>query len=183
MIFLKNNHSTKGSIAIYLVMLALTILLGASIGLAAIFLGRLQLVGSIDKSVKAFYAADTGIETLLRVEYCLDTYPYNPPVQRRDCIDDIIGIPVPGVCAGSGGGENRMNCRKEVMAAHESRDKVPVDGRIDNIFSSGATYTVCKDPASDCNIVSPGANCTSAEFCAKSVGSFEGTLRAVSIIE
>ena len=59
---IKNNQ--KG-ISIYLVMVMVSILLSAALGMTSIIIGGSKIAETLGYSVKAFHAADTGIEKAL----------------------------------------------------------------------------------------------------------------------
>lgn len=61
---MKNNNLEKG-VAIYLVVIIVSALLAVSLNIASIIIGGTKLVSNYADSVKAFYAADTGIEHVL----------------------------------------------------------------------------------------------------------------------
>ena len=58
---LTKKQNLKG-VSLYLVLMALSILLGISLGLSSLFAAQLKIFVSAENSVGAFYAADTGIE-------------------------------------------------------------------------------------------------------------------------
>jgi hypothetical protein len=58
------SNNQKG-VSVYITIIILSILLAVSLGLSSIIVGGAKLVESLDFSVKAFHAADTGIEQAL----------------------------------------------------------------------------------------------------------------------
>lgn len=58
------NENQKG-ISVYITVVILAILLAVSLGLSSIIVGGAKIVENLDNSVKAFHAADTGIEKTL----------------------------------------------------------------------------------------------------------------------
>ncbi len=60
--FLKNSQ--KG-ITLFLVIIILAVVLAVAIGLSAILVGQIKMIAGMGNSVKALYAADTGIEEAL----------------------------------------------------------------------------------------------------------------------
>jgi hypothetical protein len=61
------NNNQKG-VSVYLTIIILAILLSVSLGLASIIVGGAKIAQMHGNSVKAFHAADTGIEKAL---YCV----------------------------------------------------------------------------------------------------------------
>jgi Tfp pilus assembly protein PilX len=58
------KEKQKG-ISIYLVMVMMSVLTAASLGLTSVIIGGSKIAGNLGYSVKAFHAADTGIEKAL----------------------------------------------------------------------------------------------------------------------
>lgn len=58
------NENQKG-VSVYITIVILAILLAVSLGLSSIIVGGAKMVENLDNSVKAFHAADTGIEKTL----------------------------------------------------------------------------------------------------------------------
>jgi len=54
-------------VSLYLVLMLLSIILGIFLGLSSLLLGQIKMFRSVEESVIAFYAADTGIERNLFV--------------------------------------------------------------------------------------------------------------------
>ena len=76
-------------VSLYLSILILAILLAISLGLSTILISQIKIIRSIEESVIAFYAADTGIEREL--------YEKNsPPFEYSDYLDEaaytVVGI-------------------------------------------------------------------------------------------
>ncbi len=61
---MKNNNLEKG-VAIYLVVIIISTLAAVSLNVASIIIGGSKMISHAGDSVKAFYAADTGIEHAL----------------------------------------------------------------------------------------------------------------------
>lgn len=55
------KQNLKG-VSLYIVLAVLSVLMGISLGLSSLFAAQLKIFISAEKSVGAFYAADTGIE-------------------------------------------------------------------------------------------------------------------------
>jgi len=62
--FLK--HSQKG-ITLFLVIIILAVVLAVAIGLSTILVSQIKMIAGMGNSVKALYAADTGIERVLKI--------------------------------------------------------------------------------------------------------------------
>jgi hypothetical protein len=63
------NNNQKG-VSVYLTIVILAVLLSVSLGLVGIIIGGAKIAGGLGNSVKAFHAADTGMEKAL---YCVKT--------------------------------------------------------------------------------------------------------------
>ena len=81
------TDSQKG-ISIYLAVLIMTVLLGISLGISTIFIGRLESIKGLGTSVMALYGADTGIELALYEDRknCIDLLAD----ARRTCLQNIL---------------------------------------------------------------------------------------------
>lgn len=76
---MKNNNLEKG-VAIYLVVIIVSALTAVSLNIASIIIGGSKMTSNAGDSVKAFYAADTGIEYAL----------YNA-LENNNCSDIVSG--------------------------------------------------------------------------------------------
>lgn len=70
--FEKKVKGQKG-LSLYLVIIIMAILLGVVLGITAILASQLKMIRGMENSVIAFYAAETGIEEILRDVYA-DVY-------------------------------------------------------------------------------------------------------------
>jgi len=61
---MKNNKLQK-SVSLYLIIIIVSVLLAVSLNLATLIVGGAKILKGGDNSVKAYYAADTGIEKAL----------------------------------------------------------------------------------------------------------------------
>jgi len=61
-----SKFSQKG-VSLYLAIVIMIILLSAVLGVTTILVGQLRMIKEMENSVIAFYAADTGIEEVLKV--------------------------------------------------------------------------------------------------------------------
>jgi len=61
-----SNFSQKG-VALYLTLILLTVILAIVLGLGAILVSQMKTIRGIGYSVVALYAADTGVERVLKV--------------------------------------------------------------------------------------------------------------------
>lgn len=79
-----SKFSQKG-ISLYLSIIIMVILLAIVLGISGILLGQLKTIKGMENSVVAFYAADTGIEEVLK-----DIYgdSLNPPYSSTDIGND-----------------------------------------------------------------------------------------------
>ncbi len=60
------SNSQKG-ITLYLVIVILAVVLAVAVGLSTILISQIKMITGMGNSVKALYAADTGIERVLKV--------------------------------------------------------------------------------------------------------------------
>ncbi len=71
------SQKSRG-VSLYLAFMTMTILLALALGVSAILVGQIKMIRGMGNSVIAFYAADTGIERVLKEgplpEPCLDCY-------------------------------------------------------------------------------------------------------------
>jgi len=83
MLDIKNQKSKVKSqksrgVSLYLAFMIMTVLLALALGINAILFGQIKMVRGMGNSVIAFYAADTGIERVLKegvlAEPCPDCY-------------------------------------------------------------------------------------------------------------
>lgn len=58
------NNNQKG-VSVYMTIIILSVLLSVSLGLTSVIVGGAKVASSLSNSVKAFHAADTGIEKAL----------------------------------------------------------------------------------------------------------------------
>ncbi|HNY36104.1 MAG TPA: hypothetical protein PLD14_00425 [Candidatus Pacearchaeota archaeon] len=58
------NNNQKG-VSVYITVIIMSVLLTITLGLSSIIIGGAKMVEGLDGSVKAFHAADTGIEEAL----------------------------------------------------------------------------------------------------------------------
>ncbi len=96
----KFSISKKGS-SLYFSMIILSIVLAMALGLTAILVSQTKIIKGMGDSVKALYAADTGIEEVLyKDKLCRKTGCGTDCVDPDDCDDGILGRdsddPLPG---------------------------------------------------------------------------------------
>lgn len=72
-----NNNSQLG-VSLYLALILMTIVLAIALGLTTILIGQMKTIAKMGDSVKAFSAADTGIEMAL----------YNPASSQSGSVDE-----------------------------------------------------------------------------------------------
>jgi len=70
-----SKNKTEKGISVYLVILLSTFILAIALGLSTILVSQIKMSHEIGESVIAFYAADTGIEAVLKSP---DDYPFEP---------------------------------------------------------------------------------------------------------
>ncbi len=75
---LKVKTKKSRGVSLYLTFMIMTILLALALGVSAILFGQIKMMRGMENSIIAFYAADTGIERVLKEgllpEPCLDCY-------------------------------------------------------------------------------------------------------------
>lgn len=176
------NHTMEKGAILYLAIIVLFIILGIGIGIGSLLTTELKTVRSSGESLQAFYAADAGIEVLLRVRYCITAYPGPDPDDQDDriaCIEEAINhtgnLPPLDCAPDMDDAAIRLSCTQYAID-----NLTPTTRRLDN----GSTYTFCKSDVSgngSCDIEDPGVNCSGIEYCAKSIGTFKQTNRAIGV--
>jgi len=160
-----NNHTflhmskkkaTKG-VSIFIVIVVMTILLGIALGLNAISVRQLRNLRDIGNSVIALYAADAGIERILRIDICMTTATSLIP----KCIEDTINAPAPASCAYP---IVEINCRTDAVMA------IPA---LTRKLSNEAVYVLDIDD---------GGGCAAVNYCGTSAGTFKEATRKIEIL-
>ena len=65
--FLKNSsNNQKGDISILLALMLMTVIFALAMGLSAVMFEEIRMIRRVERSVVAFYSADTGIEKGLK---------------------------------------------------------------------------------------------------------------------
>lgn len=112
-----SKFSQKG-VSLYLAIIIMVILLAIVLGVTTILVGQLKMIKEMENSVIAFYAADTGIERVLRV------IMYDPPpaASYSGFLDiDGDGQPLNGICPDDLDSHPNDACYKlEVLDSEES---------------------------------------------------------------
>ena len=149
--FLK--HSQKG-ITLFLVMIILAVVLAVAIGLSTILISQIKMIAGMGNSVKALYAADTGIERVLKIIIADNDVPTSQPYE------DALG--------------NKAEYKVEVFCCHYSDDGCiwtdPNDPPEDrNECPLGSDY-----------VADPG-ECNATRYCIRSIGTFEDVQRAIEV--
>jgi len=75
---LNNQTKKQQGISLYLAVVILAVLLSICLGLSALLIYQIKMLRGMEESVIAFYAADTGIEALLKTPVA-DTGEVNLP--------------------------------------------------------------------------------------------------------
>ena len=119
---MRNKKNNQKGVSLYLAIMVLGIVLAIGFGISAILLGQLKMIKGMENSVVAFYAADTGIEQILK--------------QRNDPpLGGIPETPLPNgakyqvtVFQGGVGGCNALNfCVKSVGTYLETKRAIEIN--------------------------------------------------------
>jgi len=150
-------------VSIFIVIVVMTILLGIALGLNAISVRQLRNLRDIGNSVIALYAADAGIERILRVDICI-----SDPVEatRRDCIQTAIDDSgfIDADCEGEPITGEQL-CREHAINAVDATDRV---------LGNSATYEL--------GITAAGGGCAATNYCGTSAGTFKEATRKIEIL-
>jgi len=160
---LKPRHTLfQRGVSIFIVIVVMSVLLGIALGLNAIFVRQLKNLRGIGDSVIALYAADAGIERILRVDICM-----TDPVEaaRLVCIADAINAAAPASCEGEPI-PVEQDCRKDAIADIPSPP-------LDQVLGNTAEYML---------EISDGGGCAATNYCGTSAGTFKGATRKVEIL-
>lgn len=76
-----NSHRQQG-VALSLAVMVTSLTLAVAVGVSALLLGRIKISRSTGNSVAAFFAADAGIERVLRIS----TYDCSTDVKLAECM-------------------------------------------------------------------------------------------------
>lgn len=101
---LKNNMQKQKGVSLYLTMLFLSLLLAMILGLTNIIVGGANITKGLGDSVKAFHAADTGVEHALynsRRKSPLDCTDINGSTVFTD-YGYTVDVSLTGVCGETG---------------------------------------------------------------------------------
>lgn len=162
---IQNKHKFEKGVSIFLAIVVMATLLGIGLGITSILVEQMATLRSVGDSVLAFYAADGGIERILRVDTCmLEAIE----VERLDCISSAInnlGFTDPD-CQGTPTPNNEAQCRIDAVAA------IP-NPPADRVLPNGATYEL--------EITPGGGPCPGVNYCAKSAGAYKQAVRKVEI--
>ena len=156
-----HNSKRQKGISIFIVLVVMTIVLGIALSVNSIFIRQLRDLQSIGDSVIALYAADTGIERILRVDICMII---SDEAARLSCIATAINAVAPASCADP---IDEDQCREDAIAA------IPAPP-LDRVLSNGASYEL--------EITTTGGGCTATNYCGTSRGIFEEATRKVEIL-
>ena len=122
-----NNQKSQRGVALYLAISILSVLTAVLLALVSISVSQIKVIGHLGDSVIAFYAADTGMEKMLKDRG-------SPNTSYSGYLD------------------------------------LNKNGTSDN---GDSFYEVTVTPA--------GANCSAQNYCAKSIGTYQGIKRAIEI--
>ncbi|MEK7510299.1 MAG: pilus assembly PilX N-terminal domain-containing protein [Patescibacteria group bacterium] len=162
---IQNKYNPEKGVSIFLAIVVTATLLGIGVGITSILVEQMATLRSVGDSVLAFYAADGGIERVLRVDTCMLE---EIEVERLDCIRATInnlGFDDPD-CQGTPTPNNETQCRRDAVAAIPSPP-------VDRVLPNGATYEL--------EIIPGGGSCPGLNYCAKSTGTYKQAVRKVEI--
>jgi len=153
-----NKKIFQRGISLYLAIIVLAIVLAAALGLAAILVGQIKIIRGMGNSVVAFYAADTGIEQVLK--------------EVIDCIKELEDTG--SWCSGL---KSRYPDEKEEKLDNGASYWVKV-------VCCDSTSDECqldKGTIPPCPLGSESEDCHATYFCIRSVGTYRGTQRAIEV--
>lgn len=147
---MKKKFSQKG-ISLFLAVIILTIILTIVLGLSTILIGQIKMIRGMGNSVVALYAADTGIEQVLKIVINdgQDPDPRYPDVEET-------------------GLDNEASYWVRVFCCHHSNDKCD--------FWSGA-----EEPEDYPAGLEGRTDCLATRYCVRSVGTFNEVQRAIEV--
>jgi len=140
--------------------------LAAALGLAAILVGQIKIIRGMGNSVVAFYAADTGIEQVLK--------------EVIDCIKEWEEQ--------ENSGDTNESC-----PGLKSRYPDEEEEELDNGASYRVEVVCCDSNSDECQLgegIIPScplgsdfedSSCHATYFCIRSVGTYRGTQRAIEV--
>lgn len=140
-------------VSLYLAIIIMAIILAIVLGLNTIFLGQIKMIRGMGYSVVALYAADTGVEKMLKdvYNYFQNNIPF-PSASYSEILDNNSNYTVNVFCCEVG----KLNCLFV--------NPPPPDGK-----------RAC--PAG----LSSKENCGGSFFCIESVGTYQKTQRAIEV--
>lgn len=139
-------------ISLYITLILTSIILAVGLGMSLILLGQLRMTKEIGDSLKAFYAADAGIEHALSLEYD-DMWNYGDIDYLKNGLTDIFGT--------------EYGYEVEITCCEEGEPSCKLSAAL-----------ACPDPLSpedECT------NTGAGYFCYKSKGTYKGVTRAIEI--
>jgi hypothetical protein len=147
-------------VALYLAVVVMALLLIIVFGLSMMVRNQIKMIGDAEKSVLALYAADSGIEQFLVVAVHNTAIPHGPNAGCTDSAGNVHNY-----CASlAGGGDPSyyvdVKCCK---------------------YSGASPTPGCLASAGICGPLSEDVDCGGKFYCAKSVGTYHGTIRGVSV--
>lgn len=91
-IYMAQNKKTKGT-ALLMTILILTVILSIAFGVASLMLGEMKLSKDVPNSLKAYYAAETGIERkLYEIRKNSDFNDIGNPADLSNCSYGTLGV-------------------------------------------------------------------------------------------
>lgn len=116
-------QNTKKGVSIYFALLIMTLLLALALGISTLLFGQIRMMGGMENSVLAFYAADTGIDEVL----------VNPDSPSSDCSENQLCCLENGACyyitiinGGQTGCDASNYCIKSVGTYKETKRAIEI---------------------------------------------------------
>ena len=159
--------SQKG-VSLFLTMIILSIILAIVLGLSTILVGQMKTIRVMGHSVVAIYAADSGVEQMLKAVF---DHMYGGNI-LKPAYSGFLDLDDDG-----GGWENGQECPEDLQDSDDACYKAEVV--CCSFLDSDCYYN---NPENICpELIIEDPNCTAPHFCVRSVGTYKNTKRAIEI--
>ena len=121
-------NSSQQGVALYLGIIIMTVILAIALGLSVISIGQLKMTQQMGDSVKALYAADSGIEKVLKMSIDdIKALSPNDGFEEANKFGDSYGYKVKITCCEEGVGECKLStpdfpCPTNLSSSSECTD-------------------------------------------------------------
>ncbi len=191
------KKSQKG-ITLFLVIVILAVVLAVAMGLGTLLVGQLKMIRGMGDSVKALYAADTGIEKILKVviadEEDLNQYYPGPSEDETESLDNNSSYrvevscckPGPGGCKFVAGGiPNTCHeaCKQEGYDRGRCYSPERCSGEVIESYSCSSGVCCCLgEGAGTCpSGLTEDEECNATKYCIRSIGKYGNVKRAIEV--